>query len=566
MKVLSGELPEQLIRTELDKVLTSKHFIKSQRLSEFLSFVVETTLSGQSGTLKGYTIGVEVYGRPVSFDPQSDTVVRVGALRLRNKLKAFYEAEGHNALIQIKLPDRSYAPIFLSCEMEISSPTSAPIETQLPVSPVDEIQNPKFPLRLKALALSALVIITSLVFLLISGGFISDEQAVDQLQNQVALQSATLAANYVEKEDYANAVIQYKKAVVLNPNNTVYLRQLGDNQAILAQYQQAQQSFESALAIDRAQAASSIAVAKDLRWLAKLALKMGLFDQALNYSEQALVMAKQHVDDESQLVSYYNSLAKSHLKLTNYSLAKKNIDKAFELLDETLKQNQPLLAKLYTTRAVLYTRQQQYLEAVPDYTKALALNVQVYGEQHSKVALSQGYLGSIYNMVGQQSQALHYYNKAMTVYRGILGDNHPQVGTAYNNIANVLVDQAEYAQAQDYYLKALAITREHFAAGGSKDSLELYNLGLLNIQMKQPVIALDYLQQSLVYYLKAYGDEHQEVAIIWADMGDTYMLMNDVEQAERFFSQALPIYVRTFGEKHQRTIGLKQRISGLQAQ
>ena len=41
--------------------------------------MVEATLAGRGDRLKGYTIGVEALGRPDSFDPQIDPIVRVEA-------------------------------------------------------------------------------------------------------------------------------------------------------------------------------------------------------------------------------------------------------------------------------------------------------------------------------------------------------------------------------------------------------------------------------------------------------------------------------------------------------
>ena len=59
-------------RAALERILASRCFQQAGRASDFLRFVVEQTLAGNGQRLKGYTIGVEVFGRPADFDAQSD--------------------------------------------------------------------------------------------------------------------------------------------------------------------------------------------------------------------------------------------------------------------------------------------------------------------------------------------------------------------------------------------------------------------------------------------------------------------------------------------------------------
>ncbi len=97
------------VREALDRVLESRCFEHAGRASEFLRFVVAETLAGSGNRLKGYTIAVEVFGRPPSFDAQSDPLVRVEALRLRQRLAEYYSGEGAADPLRLSLPRGSYA-------------------------------------------------------------------------------------------------------------------------------------------------------------------------------------------------------------------------------------------------------------------------------------------------------------------------------------------------------------------------------------------------------------------------------------------------------------------------
>ena len=99
------------IRAQLERILASRCFEQAARSSGFLRFVVEQTLAGQGERLKGYTIAVEVFGRPPDFDAQTDPLVRVEAGRLRRRLIEYYADEGRDDPVRLELPRGSYSVV-----------------------------------------------------------------------------------------------------------------------------------------------------------------------------------------------------------------------------------------------------------------------------------------------------------------------------------------------------------------------------------------------------------------------------------------------------------------------
>ena len=108
----AGEITPDLVRDALAQVLESAEFRASRRCQEFLKFVVETSLAGDGQALKERTIGVEVFGRPASYDPSNDSTVRVKAGEVRQRLQTFYAGAGTNSPIRIGLPAGGYVPEF----------------------------------------------------------------------------------------------------------------------------------------------------------------------------------------------------------------------------------------------------------------------------------------------------------------------------------------------------------------------------------------------------------------------------------------------------------------------
>jgi TolB-like protein/Tfp pilus assembly protein PilF len=161
----------EVIRQELDKILSSQTFRSAEGQRNFLRYAVEQAVLGRGDQLKEYSVGTEVFGRGESFDPRLDTIVRTEARKLRSRLAKYYEEEGAQDAIRIDLPKGSYAPSFRS------APAAAGAEAQetetkeaevkiAPESPLAAVPQPSTPWRkigfmAAAIALVALAIITA---------------------------------------------------------------------------------------------------------------------------------------------------------------------------------------------------------------------------------------------------------------------------------------------------------------------------------------------------------------------------------------------------------------------
>ena len=111
-----GESAEELapaeIRAALERVRKSATLSGSEKLIQFLNFIVETTLRGNARDLKETIIGISVFARSPDYDPKADTIVRSQAWRLRAKLSEYYRSEGAEDPVIIDLRKGSYIPAF----------------------------------------------------------------------------------------------------------------------------------------------------------------------------------------------------------------------------------------------------------------------------------------------------------------------------------------------------------------------------------------------------------------------------------------------------------------------
>jgi hypothetical protein len=107
-----AEVSRESIGGALEAVLASDAFGNSKRLRRFFTFVVEKFLAGKSDEIKEYNIALAVFDREPSFNPATDTIVRVEARRLRHQLAAYYHGPGKDDPVVIDLPRGGYVPVF----------------------------------------------------------------------------------------------------------------------------------------------------------------------------------------------------------------------------------------------------------------------------------------------------------------------------------------------------------------------------------------------------------------------------------------------------------------------
>jgi len=102
----------QAIHEQLVRILAHPAFRNSKRYPNFLRYVVEAALKGQTENLKERTVGVEVFERDPDYDTNTDHVVRTTAGEIRKRIAQYYHEPGHETELRISLPSGSYVPEF----------------------------------------------------------------------------------------------------------------------------------------------------------------------------------------------------------------------------------------------------------------------------------------------------------------------------------------------------------------------------------------------------------------------------------------------------------------------
>ncbi|HEY6328634.1 MAG TPA: hypothetical protein VI756_04800, partial [Blastocatellia bacterium] len=120
---------------QLDRVLHSRALQNSESLRALLQYVGGRAIDGQDSQVKEYTIAVDVFGRSKDFNASTDSLVRVQAKRLRDKLKEYYESDGKADKILIDLPKGHYTAVFSYLQHEKAPDDSVGADSKEVASP-----------------------------------------------------------------------------------------------------------------------------------------------------------------------------------------------------------------------------------------------------------------------------------------------------------------------------------------------------------------------------------------------------------------------------------------------
>jgi hypothetical protein len=99
-------------QTQIQRILQSKAFRTSEVQRNLLAYLADKSINGSANSLKEYIIGLDVFDKPASYDPQQVSAVRMHVGRLRQKLAEYYRLEGTEDRVIVDLPKGGFKVTF----------------------------------------------------------------------------------------------------------------------------------------------------------------------------------------------------------------------------------------------------------------------------------------------------------------------------------------------------------------------------------------------------------------------------------------------------------------------
>lgn len=234
-----------------------------------------------------------------------------------------------------------------------------------------------------------------------------------------------------ELKEYKAAIIDYDKAIELNPNFTEAYSKRGNVKSLLQEYKEAILDYDKAIELNPNyyKAYSNRAVAK----------------QELKEYKEAIVDFDKAIELNPKYALFYSNRGDLKQILKEYKEAITDYNMAIEL--------DPKYTLAYIHRGDLKQGLKEYKDALADYDKAIELNPNRSGS---------------YNNRGNAKQELKEYKAAIIDYDKALELN-PNFTEAFNNRGNAKYNLQEYKNAIVDYDKAIELNPNFIEAYYNKD-------------------------------------------------------------------------------------------------
>jgi len=225
--------------------------------------------------------------------------------------------------------------------------------------------------------------------------------------------------SYGKKGQFDLAILDYDRALDINPRLTEAYYNRGNAYGKRGQYDQAISDFTKALDIN-----PKLADAYYNRGIAYFEKRQ--YDQAISDYNKALQINPKYAD------AYINR-GRAYGRKGEHDQTISDCNKALEI--------NPRLAEAYNNRGFAHYNKGQYDQAILDYNKALEID--------PKYVLSYGNRGLAYETKGQYDQAISDYNKTLEI--------EPRAAEAYYRRGYVYYLQKEYNKSWEDVKKAQAL-------------------------------------------------------------------------------------------------------------
>jgi hypothetical protein len=99
-------------RELLRRLLSSRYFASAGSLRRILEYLCQRSEAREQDPIKEYDIAVHALGRPLSFDPKTDPIVRVNMAAIRERLRLYFDSEAPDSRMRLLIPKGQYRVVF----------------------------------------------------------------------------------------------------------------------------------------------------------------------------------------------------------------------------------------------------------------------------------------------------------------------------------------------------------------------------------------------------------------------------------------------------------------------
>ena len=216
----------------------------------------------------------------------------------------------------------------------------------------------------------------------------------------------------------------------------------------------------------------------------------------------------------------------------------------------TKELNTEWTAQLLNKLGLLFLQKAQYSNAEPLMRRALAIDEDSFGPDHSDVARDLNNLATLLQATNRLEDAEPLMRRALAIDEDSFGPDHPNVAIRLNNLATLLQDTNRLEDAEPLMRRALAIDEDSLGPDHPDVARDLNNLATLLQATNRLEDAEPLMRRALAIDEDSFGPDHPDVARHLNNLATLLQATNRLEDAEPLMRRALAIDEDSFGPDH----------------
>jgi len=236
----------------------------------------------------------------------------------------------------------------------------------------------------------------------------------------------------------------------------------------------------------------------------------------------------------------------------SYDNAIKNLDEAIQVQSATHEITTDLPDSTTALANVQY-----YVGPLPAsdslYKRALAMDRQLFGAIHPRVADDYYGLGTVQHGMGNDRQAEKYFRQALGIHQSWYGKEHPDSALMMAAVGQSLTYQGRYNEAAPMLQESLAIQERIFGQVNPQVAMGLNTLGLLEIKRRHLADAAKDFKRMADINRAVYDDRHYLVGVALLNLGQVYLEEKQYTRAEAQLREALVRFTEKLPPGHSST-------------
>jgi CHAT domain-containing protein len=218
------------------------------------------------------------------------------------------------------------------------------------------------------------------------------------------------------------------------------------------------------------------------------------------------------------------------------------------LVPLTIQDSSRLLSKLYGCLGAAYMDNGAHEKAISAYGRSLELKQQVFGPNHSNVAVTYNNLGNLYKKMGRFEESISHYEQAKAIFIQQLGAQDLKVVISDLNIAGIYISAGDLDRALDLYQQCVSSIKGRVPLPKLELSSCYNNMGAIYERKNNYLAAREYYGLSIGLFHTLFGRSFPDLALRYNNMGNICYFLGEYQHAIAYYNQA--IAVRAPSKKH----------------